>query len=175
MKILDVIKMGNPVLRESSKPVGDELRSSEFQNFIDDLVHTMRTYNGVGIAAPQVGVSKRIFSIEVANNPRYPGKEAFPLCIVINPEIEFLDTKLIDSWEGCLSIPKIRGKLKRREKVLLKGLDREGNPFEEQLQGFPAIIAQHELDHLDGKLFIDRMESMETLSFQSEYEKYWVD
>ena len=174
MAVLEIVKMGNPTLRKQSQAVGDELWSNEFQRFIDDLADTMRHNNGVGIAAVQVNKLKRVFIMEVDNNPRYSCKESVPLEIVINPEIIFLNMELVDSWEGCLSIPKIRGKLKRYNHILLKGLDRKGVAFEKELTGFPAIIAQHELDHLNGKLLIDRMDSMETLSFQEEYEKYWI-
>lgn len=174
MAVLEVIKMGNPILRQQSKEVGDELLSFEFQKFIDDLVHTMRHEDGAGIAAPQVATLKRVFTMEVSDNPRYPNRNKFPLYIVVNPEIEYLGTEMVDSWEGCLSIPNIRGKLKRYKRIKLKGLDRVGVPFEEELDGFAAIVAQHELDHLNGTLLIDRMDSLETLTFQEEYEKYWI-
>ena len=174
MAILEVIKMGNPTLRKQSKPVGKELLTKEFQCFLNDLVDTMRQYKGVGIAASQVNVLKRVFAMEVNENSRYPNKKNVPLCVVINPEIEFQGHELVDSWEGCLSIPGIRGKLKRHQKILLRGLNIKGVAFENELEGFPAIIAQHELDHLNGKLLVDRMDSMETLSFQKEYEEYWA-
>ncbi len=174
MALLEVIKMGHPTLRIKSVHVGDELHSFEFQAFIDDLIHTMRNYNGAGIAAPQVACLKRVFVMEMQNNPRYPNKDSFLLKVVINPEIEFTDNELVDSWEGCLSIPNIRGKLKRHKNIILKGQDRTGDYFEKKLSGFASIVAQHELDHLNGTLLIDRMDSMETLSFQDEYEKYWM-
>ena len=174
MAILEVIKMGHPSLRKQSQEVGDELASFEFQKFIDDLIQTMRYQNGAGIAAPQVNTLKRVFTMEMKNNPRYPDRNTFPLCTVINPEIEYIDDQLVDSWEGCLSIPNIRGKLKRYQHIVLKGLDRKGIPIEKKLDGFAAIVAQHELDHLNGVLLIDRMDSMETLTFQDEYEKYWI-
>ncbi len=174
MAVLEVIKMGHPSLRKQSQAVGDELLSFEFQTFIDDLIHTMRHQNGAGIAAPQVNVLKRVFTMEMKNNPRYPDRNTFPLYTIINPEIEYIDDQLTDSWEGCLSIPNIRGKLQRYKNIVLRGIDREGSPIEEQLDGFAAIVAQHELDHLNGILLIDRMKSMETLTFQEEYEKYWI-
>lgn len=174
MAILDVLKMGNPLLRKKSIAVGDELHSPEFQQAIDTMIETMRFKNGVGIAAPQVGIAKRVFFMENVANPRYPDKNPFPLYIAINPAIEILDNTLIDSWEGCLSIPNIRGKLKRYKSVILKATDRDGNFFQETLEDFAAIVVQHELDHLNGILLIDRMDSMETLTFQEEYEKYWL-
>ncbi len=174
MAVLDVVKMGNPLLRKTSIPVGEELTNPTFQQSIDDMVDTMCFQNGAGIAAPQVGILKRVFTMEMVENPRYPDKKPFPLYIAINPEIEILDNTLVDSWEGCLSIPNIRGKLKRYKRILLRATDRHGNPSQEALDDFAAIVAPHELDHLNGTLLIDRMDSMETLSFQEEYEKYWL-
>ncbi|MFY0598174.1 MAG: peptide deformylase [Cyclobacteriaceae bacterium] len=175
MALLEIIKMGNPMLREISKEVSqEEISSANFQTFIDDLVETMRFHSGAGIAAPQVGTLKRIFTMEMRENTRYPDKESFPLHIIINPNITFLNDHKTDSWEGCLSIPGIRGKLSRYERISLTGIDRAGNPIEKELEGFASIVAQHELDHLDGVLLIDRMESMHTLTFQDEYETYWL-
>lgn len=174
MAVLDVIKMGNPLLRKVSISVEEELKTPEFQQQIDDMIETMRFQNGAGIAAPQVGILKRVFTMEVVQNSRYPDKIPFPLYVAINPEIEVLDDALVDSWEGCLSIPNIRGKLKRYKRILLTATDRHGNSFQEELSDFAAIVAQHELDHLNGTLLIDRMDSMETLCFQEEYEKYWL-
>jgi len=174
MAIKEVIKMGNPLLRSRSEAVDIEILSREFQEFIDDLIDTMRSENGAGIAAPQIGILKRAFTMEVDSNPRYPEKESFPLVVAINPEIEFLSNEMVDSWEGCLSIPNIRGRLKRHQHIRLKATNRTGDLFETELTGFAAIVAQHELDHLNGTLLIDRMENMETLTFQEEYEKYWL-
>lgn len=174
MAILEVLKMGNPLLRKVALSVAIErIGLTDFQTLIDDLVETMRSEKGVGIAAPQVGLLERVFCMEVNENARYPDKEPFSLFIAINPEIEFLSEEQIDSWEGCLSIPGIRGCLKRYKHIKLTGFDRHGRAIEIELKDFAAIIAQHELDHLNGILFIDRLLSMETLSFQEEYEKYW--
>lgn len=174
MAVRTVIKMGNPVLREVSQIVTvEEIISEYFQQFIDDLIATMRSEDGAGIAAPQIGILKRAFVMEMKDNPRYPDKEAFSLHVVINPEIEFLSEKEIDSWEGCLSIPGIRGRLKRHEYIKLKGLDRQGHAFEIVLNGFAAIVAQHEIDHLNGILLIDRMDSMDTLTCEEEFKRYW--
>lgn len=113
MPVLEVIKMGNPLLRNLSNNVSSKRIISEgFQNFIDDLIETMRFADGVGIAAPQVGILHRVFAMEMKNNPRYPDKENLPLRIVVNPEIKPLSAEQLDSWEGCLSIPGIRGRLK---------------------------------------------------------------
>lgn len=175
MAVLEVIKMGNPSLRQVCAAVSkSEINTPEFQSFLDSLIETQRAQNGAGIAAPQVDVLQRVFTMEVTDNPRYPDKETFPLYVAINPQIEFKSEELVDSWEGCLSIPGIRGQLPRYKKILFKALDRHGHPFEVQLEGFAAIVAQHELDHLNGILLIDRMETMQTLAFQDEYEKYWM-
>lgn len=174
MTTLEVLKMGNPGLRTVCKKVVEtDICSDEFQTFLKDMVNTMREKNGVGIAAPQVGVSKRVFAMEVANNPRYPGRDSFPLVIIINPEIRILSNDTLDSWEGCLSIPGIRGQLKRAEHIELSGVDSHGNLYREQLTGFPAIVAQHEMDHLNGILFIDRMTDLKTLSFEAEFDQFW--
>lgn len=175
MAVLKVIKSGHPTLRRVSKHVfKKEYKSEKFQKFIDDLVDTMHAENGAGIAAAQVNVKRRLFVMEVSNNQRYPDKESFPLLVAINPEIEPIGNKKVKSWEGCLSIPGIRGRLKRHAKVNLKALDRNGKPYEKVLTGFAAVVAQHELDHLNGILFLDKMKSMKTFSFQKEYEKYWM-
>ncbi len=173
MNSLEVILMGNPLLRERSVDVDvDTITSSDFQHKLDRLIETMRQENGAGIAAPQVGVLERYFTIEINNNPRYPDKTAFPLLVAINPAIEPIGEEMVDSWEGCLSIPKIRGKLRRHASIIITALDRAGERYTKILEGFPAIVAQHELDHLNGMLFIDRMTDMTSLTFYSEYLKY---
>jgi len=175
MSVLPVTKMGNPVLRLVCKPVKkSKIKSKKFQKFIDNMVATMRDENGAGIAAPQVDVKKRVFVMEVQENPRYPSKESFDLIVAINPELKPIGKKMVDSWEGCLSIPNIRGCLKRHAKVELTALDQNGKKYTQKLKGFAAVVAQHELDHLNGTLFIDRMQSMKTLTFQEEFEEYWL-
>ena len=175
MSVLEVTKMGNPVLRKVCKSVKvSKIKTKKFQKFIDNMVETMRDENGAGIAAPQVDVKQRVFVMEVQENPRYPNKESFPLVVAINPELKSIGKKKVDSWEGCLSIPGIRGCLKRHAKVELKAFDRNGKAYTMKLKGFAAVVAQHELDHLNGTLFIDRMKSMETLAFQAEFEEYWM-
>ena len=172
---LEVIRLGNPKLREKAKPISmEELKSQEFQFFLDRLIETMRVNNGAGIAAPQVAVLKRFFVMEMDANPRYPEGDEFPLRIAINPELKLIGKPQKDSWEGCLSIPDMRGKLLRHERVILTAQDRNGKPYREELGGFEAIVAQHEMDHLNGILFLDRMESMNTLTFTKEYSEFWV-
>lgn len=176
MMVLDVLKMGNPLLREKCKEVDiDTISSDNSQSFIEDLIDTMRAENGAGIAAPQVGRLQRIFVMECDNNPRYPRKSSFPLTVMINPTINQLGDALVDSWEGCLSIPGLRGMLPRAAKVELAGYDRYGQPFTKVIEDFEAVVAQHELDHLNGVLFLDRMDDMSYLTFQEEYVKYWLN
>jgi len=173
MAVLEVIKMGHPTLRKVSDPVASSsIALPKCQQTIDDLIDTMRSENGAGIAAPQVGLLQRIFIMEMIDNPRYPDKESFPLHVAINPNITPLTEDKVLGWEGCLSIPDIRGRLPRHSHVLLSALDRHGQSYETELEGFAAVVAQHELDHLNGILFIDQMTSMQSLSFYTEYIKY---
>ena len=168
--VLSVIRMGNPILREIAKKVKvEEIQSTEMQHFIDDLICTMRKENGAGIAAPQVGKSIRVFVMECDNNERYPDVDDFPLTTVINPTITKKTDAQIENWEGCLSIPGIRGQVARFTHVTLKGLDRFGRPFEKELTNFEAVVAQHEMDHLNGVLFVDRLKDSKNLAFYEEY------
>ncbi|MFT5886769.1 MAG: peptide deformylase [Arcticibacterium sp.] len=169
-KVFKVLRMGNPVLRKKAKEVDyEEIQTTKVQSFIDILVNTMRSEIGVGIAAPQVGKSVRIFVMECQNNERYTGKDGFPMTVAINPTIEPTSEDQIENWEGCLSIPGIRGSVPRYSQVKLKALDRFGESFEKDLQGFEAVVAQHELDHLNGILFIDRLIDTKKLAFYEEY------
>jgi peptide deformylase len=175
MAILKVAHMGHPVLRERSRDVEPaEIGSPAFQAFLDDLVDTMREYDGVGIAAPQVHVGKRAAVMEVKSNPRYPKLPDYPLTFFVNPVVTFLTDDEFDMWEGCLSVPDVRGKVPRKKKVRVDALDRAGAPFSFEAEGVFAAIVQHELDHLDGKLFVDRVRDTSTLTFLKEYNRYWV-
>ena len=174
MNLLPVIKMGHPNLRKSSSPIPiPEIQDLRIQELIDSLITTMRAEDGAGIAAPQVNVLERVFVMEVDNNPRYPDKASFPLMVAVNPEIKPLGTEQVESWEGCLSIPNIRGKLMRWANIQLNAYDRKGQYFEKELSGFAAVVAQHELDHLNGILFIDRMDDMTSLCFREEYQRFY--
>jgi peptide deformylase len=176
MSILKVARMGHPVLRKRARALERaDLRSAAVQKLIDDLIDTMEEYHGIGLAAPQVHESVRIFIAgmqEDAPDGEEPGIIPVPF---INPEIVPIGTEQEIDWEGCLSIPDIRGKVPRHTRVKIRGLDREGTRQELQLAGFPARVVQHENDHLDGVLFFDRMTSFETLTFLDEYGKYWRD
>jgi peptide deformylase len=177
MTVLAIRELGDPVLREPAREVGrEELAGAEVQRLIDDMIETMRAANGAGLAAPQVGVSKRIAVIEVREgNPRYPYKPPIPLTVIVNPELTPLDQAKFPTNEGCLSMPNLRGDLERFENVGARYLDREGNLHEETRRGLTAGTFQHEVDHLDGVLFVDRMADMSSLSTWEEFERYGKD
>jgi peptide deformylase len=141
------------------------------QKLIDDMIDTMHEYRGVGLAAPQVHEGIRLF-VGLLDDEEDEGPGA--ATVVINPEIEPLGDAQEEGWEGCLSIPDIRGKVLRYTEIVLRGLDREGHEVSRPLKGFPARVAQHETDHLNGVLFFDRMGSFETLTFLEEYSRFWA-
>ena len=165
MAVLDIVRIGEPVLRLMADPVGaDELATPGFQRFLDDLVETMRAANGAGLAAPQVGVARRVFCVEVRDNPRYPYKPDLELRVLVNPELRMLSDETFMSYEGCLSIPDLRGLLPRALEVEVAYTDREGNRVVEEVRGLSAGTFQHEQDHLDGILFVDRVDDTRTLT-----------
>jgi peptide deformylase len=165
MAVLDIVRIGEPVLRLVADPVGaDELATPGFQRFLDDLVETMRAANGAGLAAPQVGVARRVFCVEVRDNPRYPYKPDLDLRVLVNPELRVLSDETFMSYEGCLSIPDLRGLLPRALEVEVAYTDREGRRVVEEVRGLSAGTFQHEQDHLDGVLFVDRVEDTRTLT-----------
>src|SRR6266700_7985705 len=151
MAILKVARLGHPVLRQKALPVplGD-IRLSETQRLIDDMVETMREYNGAGLAAPQVHVLKQICVIEVNENPRYPEAPAIPLTVLVNPVLTPMTEEMEEGWEGCLSVPDMRGMVPRLTSVRLQCLDREGQKIDVIAKDFFARVCQHESDHLHG-------------------------
>jgi len=154
--VLEITKIGNPVLREMcAKVSAADLASDEMQQFIDDLIETKRDANGAGIAAPQVGRPWRIFVVEVKNNPRYPYKPEVELTVCVNPTITFLTEERYLNFEGCLSIPDLRGRAPRCPHIRVDALDRHGVPFSREVRGITAGTFQHEDDHLNGILFPD--------------------
>jgi peptide deformylase len=162
------------VLRAKARPLEkSEIKSLMVQKLIDDMMDTMAEYRGVGLAAPQVHEGIRLF-VAALDDSDEGEAEAEPLAI-INPEIIVVGSDVTEDWEGCLSIPDVRGRVPRYTRVKIRGLDREGARQELQLVGFQARVVQHENDHLDGVLFFDRMPSLETLTFLDEYGKYWRD
>ena len=173
MTLLKIAHIGHPVLRQRARELDrEELRSEETQRFIDDLVETMRDASGAGLAAIQVHRPVRIFAVEVKDNPRYPYKPNIPLTIVINPVITPLSNERFDNNEGCLSVPNLRGTVERFAEVRVTGWDREGKPFDREARGLSAGTFQHENDHLDGTIFIDRVKDPRTLSTWAEFDRY---
>jgi peptide deformylase len=155
--VLPIVQIGHPVLRERTREVGaEELASVEVQQLIDDLVETMRAAGGAGLAAPQVGVPLRLFAVEVRENPRYPYKPPIPLRVLVNPVVAPRSERTFPSYEGCLSIPNLRGLLPRFTEVDVDYLDRDRRPQRLTARGLSAGTFQHEQDHLDGILIVDR-------------------
>jgi peptide deformylase len=179
MAIRKIAQMGDPVLRQRAKEVPPEdLAGAELQRLIDDMIETMRDADGAGIAAPQVNESVRVSVIEVYRNPRYPDFPGIPLTVLVNPILEPLvdtsslaDADAIVMYEGCLSVSGIRGQVRRPRAVRVRALDRHGNALDFRWQGVPAAVVQHETDHLDGVLFVDRADPR-TLAFVREYERH---
>lgn len=176
MSVREIITVGHPVLRQRASDVHpDELASPEIQQLIDDLIDTMRHANGAGIAANQIGVLVRITTIEVIDNPRYPYKPSIPLTVVINPVIEPLDDEMVEINEGCLSVPNLRGNVHRHVNVRVRYLDRHGVAHDEVRRGLTAGTFQHECDHLDGVLFLDRVTDPTTFTTWEQFERFHRD
>jgi peptide deformylase len=172
MSILKVARMGHPVLRAKARALEkSELRSADVQKLIDDMIDTMLEYHGVGLAAPQVHEGLRIFVASL--DARDAEADEAPLAI-INPEITIVGDEVVDDWEGCLSVPDVRGRVTRAREIKVRAFDRKGGRIELRAHDFPARVIQHETDHLDGVLFLDRMRSLETLTFLDEYSRYWA-
>ncbi len=173
MAVREILHVGNPTLRERSREVTrEELASDEMQTLIDDLIDTMHHANGAGIAAPQVGALVRIATIEVTSNPRYPYKPPIPLTVVVNPVIEPLGERSELINEGCLSVPNMRGEVRRFVDVRVRYLDRHGVAHDEIKRGLTAGTFQHECDHLDGLLFLDRVEDTRSLTTWEQFERF---
>jgi peptide deformylase len=170
MAILKVARMGHPVLRRQARPLTTtEIREASFQRLIDDMLETVTEYAGIGLAAPQVHEELRLFVAGVESEGGKVRMHPF-----INPEITPVGDAMEEDWEGCLSIPDIRGRVPRLREVVIKSLDRRGKPQEMVLQGFPGRVVQHETDHLDGILFFDRMRSFDSLTFLDEFGRFWA-
>jgi peptide deformylase len=171
MAILKVAHMGHPVLRARARAVDPaEVRGPAFQSLIDDMMQTMVEYEGIGLAAPQVHEGVRLFVAGIESE----GSDLRVLPFV-NPVVTPVGDETVDGWEGCLSIPEIRGRVPRLRKVVVSALDRRGQPFELSLEGYPARVVQHETDHLDGVLFLDRMTDFRSLAYLEEFNRYWTD
>lgn len=173
--ILKVARMGHPVLRQMAEPVPPEhITSPDIQRFIDDLIETMHEYDGAGLAAPQVHVSKQIVVIEPGGRRHDPNAAGAPTIVYINPEITPLTEDMDEDWEGCLSVPGLRGRVPRYTKIRFQAYDRDGKHLDLVAEGFTARVIQHECDHLWGKLYIDRIRDTTSLTFIEEFMKYSI-
>ena len=176
MAILKVARLGHPVIRTPTVAVPKEtITSPEVQRFIDDMIETMHEYEGVGLAAPQVHVSKQVAVIEVQHNRRYPGEGPIPLTVLVNPKILNASKKQLEDWEGCLSVNDFRGRVPRAESLEVEAYNRKGEKVKFHAHGFFARVIQHECDHLAGKVFLDRMPDLSTLAHLHEFARYWQD
>jgi peptide deformylase len=165
--------MGHPVLRAKARALDKaEIKSAVVQKLIDDMMDTMAEYHGVGLAAPQIHEGLRLF-VAALDDDENGGADGEPLA-VINPEITVVGSDVVEDWEGCLSIPDVRGRVPRAREIKVRAYDRKGARIELRAHDFPARVIQHETDHLDGVLFFDRMRSFETLTFLDEYSRYWA-
>ena len=167
MSVREVLRMGHPVLRERAKPV-EKLATPELRELIQDMKDTMASLNGAGLAAPQIGVSQRVVIFGVEQNPRYPDAEEVPFTVLVNPKITLLTREVEEGWEGCLSVPGMRGVVPRYTKLRYSGFDEHGTPVEREAEGFHARVVQHECDHLDGILYPQRMTDLGKLGFNEE-------
>jgi peptide deformylase len=175
MTVLKIAKLGNPVLRQVAKPVDlNDLAESSMQIFIDDMIETMHHEGGVGLAAPQVNRSIQIVVLEYAENERYPDEVSIPLTVLVNPVLSDYSQETKEGWESCLSLVDFRGLVPRSTTVTLDAYDRQGKKIQKTVSGFEAVVFQHELDHLKGFVFLDRMKDLTQLSYQEEFEEFWL-
>ena len=176
MAILKVARLGHPVLRKVAELIAPrDIGRPEIQRLIDDMVETMHEYVGVGLAAPQVHVSQQIAVLECESHSRYPEMPPIPLMVLINPVLTPIDDTTVVDWEGCLSIPDFRGVTPRHQVVRLVAHGRHGERIELEARVFFARVLQHETDHLNGKVYVDRMGDLTTLSHLPEWSRYWLE
>lgn len=173
MTLRKIAQVGHPILRRPAAPVPPEdVGSPRIQALVDDLVETMRDVNGAGLAAPQIHEPWQVCVMEVGANRRYPYMPSVPLTILINPVITPLGSETFENYEGCLSVPNLRGVVRRHARIRLEALDRLGRPIELQIRGITAGTVQHEVDHLFGRLFLDRVEDPSTLTTWDQFARY---
>ena len=175
MAILKVARLGHPVLRQQAERVlPADIQSAQVQRLIDDMIETMHEYDGAGLAANQVHGPRQIAVIEVAKDPRYPDAPEIPLTVLINPVVTPTSEEIEEGWEGCLSVPDMRGVVPRYTAVRLECLDRQGKPVDLVAKDFFARVIQHETDHLNGIVYVDRIRDMRTLSHIAEWQRHWL-
>jgi peptide deformylase len=173
MAYLKVVHLGTPLLRKRAEAVSEkELKDPFFRRFLDDLVETMQEYDGVGLAAPQVFVGKRVFVYQIPASEQERDQPQQPPKILINPVLSQFSKESESDWEGCLSLPDLRGQVERPTSLSVEAIDREGKKLSLRVSGFEARVIQHEFDHLEGKVFVDRMSDFNSLCFVPEYIKY---
>ncbi len=167
-----VLRMGHPLLRQVAEPV-TEFNTPALEALIADMFDTMAARDGAGLAAPQIGIGQRVVIFGVAANPRYPEAEAVPQTVLVNPEIEILTEETEEGWEGCLSVPGLRGLVPRATHIRYRGYDARGGRIEREARGFHARVVLHEVDHLDGILYPQRMDDMAQFGFEDELTQVW--
>jgi peptide deformylase len=173
--ILKVARLGFPSLRTAASPVPpDRILTQDFQKLIDDMVETMHEYSGVGVAAPQIHLPIQLAVLEVHDHPRYPDMPSVPLTVLINPVVTILDRTIVEEWEGCLSVPDLRGRVPRFKQLRVTALGRNAEPLEIVASDFHARVIQHETDHLKGEVYLDRMTDLRTLSFLQEWQRFML-
>ena len=165
MAVREVLRMGHPLLREITAPV-QRFDTVELHQLVADMDDTMRALNGAGLAAPQIGVGLRVVIFEVATNPRYPDVEPVPYTVLVNPVLTPLGEEMEEGWEGCLSVPGLRGLVPRHRRLHYRGHDARGTSIERTVEGFHARVVQHEVDHLDGILYPQRIRDLRNLGFE---------
>lgn len=164
MAVREVLRMGDARLLREARPV-DQFGTDELNNLVRDLLDTMHHLNGAGLAAPQIGVDLQVVIFEITNNPRYPDVAPIPLTVLVNPELEYLSDEIQEDWEGCLSLPGLRGRVPRYSHVRYRGFDVAGNSIDRIVEGFHARVVQHETDHLHGVLYPMRMRDLSDFGF----------
>ena len=167
MAVKKILRIGDPFLLQIATPV-TEFNNPALHALIRDMFDTMAAVQGAGLAAPQIGVGQRVVIFGVEANPRYPDVEPVPTTVLINPVITVIDSSLEEDWEGCLSVPGLRGLVPRRRAIRYSGNDQYGNPINREVSGFHARVVQHECDHLDGILYPQRIQDMRKFGFEEE-------
>jgi peptide deformylase len=165
MAVRDVIRMGHPLLRQVAAPV-EAFGTPELRDLVSDMDDTMRALSGAGIAAPQIGESLRVVIFEVTENPRYPHVQPIPYTVLVNPVLTPLGEDVEEGWEGCLSVPGMRGLVPRYRRLHYTGRDLDGRPIDRTVEGFHARVVQHEVDHLDGILYPQRVRDLRNFGFE---------
>ena len=176
MAIKSVLRLGHPVLRQVAPPYPvSMIGRSDFLALLEDMIDTLAAQGGIGLAAPQIGVPERVAIIDIVGGPsRYGELLPMPLTVFVNPEIEIIDPTTAGYWEGCLSVPGLRGFVERPQHIRVNYLDRNATPRSLELHGFQATVLQHEFDHLDGKLYVDHIKDMRLFAFEPEFEQFVV-